>query len=68
MSYKRIELCVEIPGPKSPEEPLEKIEEFALERFSPAMLLALQSNGAKRLIDYLGNYFVIFPEPKKEEE
>lgn len=67
MSYQRIELCVNIPGPKSPEEPLEKVEEMALSRFSPAMLLALQTNGAKRVIDYLGNYFVIFPEPRKEE-
>ena len=67
MKPMRAELCVSIPGPKTVDEPLEKIEEFALNRLNPAILIAVQSGDIKRIIDYMGNYFLIFPDKERTE-
>lgn len=66
MSYKHIELCVSVPGPKTTEESLEQIEVFALSRFNLQILAAIQAGDIKRVIDYTGNYFLIFPDQEKE--
>lgn len=66
MSHQKIELCVQISGPKTIEEPLEKIEQFALRKFSIHILSAIETGIIKRIIDYTGNYFLIFPEEVKD--
>ncbi len=66
MSHKKIELCVHIPGPKTIEQPLEKMEQFALRKHSIHILNALEEGVITRIIDYTGNYFLIFPEETKE--
>lgn len=66
MQLKRIELCVNIPGPASGDEPLAQIEIFALGRLSPSILEAVQSGSVKRIIDYTGNYFLSFPDQNRE--
>lgn len=64
MSLTRIELCVHIPGPKLAHQPLEKIEELALKKISPELLIAVQTGEVERVIDYVGNYFLILKPTK----
>lgn len=66
MPYERLELCVNIPGPKTIDEPLEQVEVFALGRLSPFVLESLKNCDMQRIIDYTGNYFLIFPEKAEE--
>jgi len=64
MKLKRIEPFVTIPGPRGPEQPLQRIEEEALRRFDPVVLLAVQAGELQRIIDHTGNYFLVFPSLK----
>lgn len=59
--YKLLTLCVHIPGPKTTDQPLEKIEEFALKKVDPQIVSDLETQKYLRLIDYTGNYFLVFP-------
>ena len=67
MLLQKIELCVGIAGPKSKDQPLEKIEKFALKRINPGILAAVEAGSLQRMIDYKGNYFLVFSTAEKAQ-
>jgi len=68
MTPIRIELCPQIPGPKGVDQPLSSLEVVALSNFSHYILEAVQCGDLQRIVDYTGNYFLLFPVYPEEEK